>query len=55
MSIFDLFWVFFVIVSLQPILRQKMLEAARQKLLHQIEQQRGSRVIALVHRLRFTN
>ena len=31
MSIFYLFSVFFIIVSLQPILRQKMLEAARQK------------------------
>jgi len=50
MSIFDFFWVFFIIASLQPILRQKMLDAARQKLLHQIEQKRGSRVIALVHR-----
>lgn len=50
MSIFDLFWVFIILTSLQPILRQKMLEAARQRLIRQIEQRRGSRVIALVHR-----
>ncbi len=50
MSILDLFWIFFVISSLQPIVRQKMLEAARVRLLRAIEQKRGSRVIALIHR-----
>lgn len=50
MSIFDLFWIFFIISSLQPVIRQKMLEAARVRLLRAIEQKRGSRVIALIHR-----
>jgi ClpP class serine protease len=34
----------------QPWLRQRMLEWSRLKLMHQIEQQRGSRVILLIHR-----
>src|SRR6202011_4694427 len=34
----------------QPWLRQKMLDAARIRLMHRIERQRGSRVILLVHR-----
>jgi len=50
MSFVDLLWIFFIMASLQPIIRQKMLEASRTKLLHQLEQKRGSRVIALVHR-----
>lgn len=50
MSINDLFWVFLILSTLQPIIRQKMLEAARVRLLRAIEQQRNSRVIALIHR-----
>jgi ClpP class serine protease len=50
MGITDVLWVFFMISALQPILRQKMLEASRLRLLHRIEQKRQSRVIALVHR-----
>jgi ClpP class serine protease len=50
MSIFDLFWIFFIISSLQPIIRQKMLEAARVRLLRRIEEARGTRVIAIIHR-----
>ncbi|MDW8031910.1 MAG: ATP-dependent Clp protease proteolytic subunit, partial [Candidatus Bipolaricaulota bacterium] len=44
------FWIFLMIVMLQPVIRQKMLEAARIRLMHRIEQQRKSRVILLVHR-----
>lgn len=36
--------------ALQPILRQKMLEAARQRAIQRIENKRNSRVILLVHR-----
>ncbi|GIX46988.1 MAG: hypothetical protein KatS3mg131_1199 [Candidatus Tectimicrobiota bacterium] len=46
----DVFWLFFMISALQPILRQKMLEAARQRMLARLERQRNSRVILLVHR-----
>ncbi len=50
MSFLDLFWIFFMMASLQPVIRQKMLEAARVRTLRRLEQKRGSRVIALIHR-----
>ncbi len=45
-----LFWLFFMLVALQPVLRQRMLEASRTRLIARLEQERGSRVILLVHR-----
>ncbi|RMH29474.1 MAG: hypothetical protein D6693_01940 [Planctomycetota bacterium] len=50
MSVLDVFWIFFMLSALQPILRQRFLEAARQRLIALIERQRTSRVILLVHR-----
>jgi ClpP class serine protease len=50
MGIGTLFWLFFIIIALQPVLRQKLLETARKRLLTVIEGRRGSRVIALIHR-----
>ena len=50
MSILDLFWVFFIISSLLPAIQKCMLQAARLKLMRQLEQERGSRVITLIHR-----
>jgi ClpP class serine protease len=50
MSILDLFWIFFIIISLLPAIQKRMLQAARLKLMRQFEQQRGSRVITLIHR-----
>jgi ClpP class serine protease len=50
MSISDVLWLFFMISALQPLFRQKMLEASRLRLLHRFERKRQSRVIALVHR-----
>src|SRR5439155_1539806 len=41
---------FFVLTALQPVVRQRLLENSRQRLLAQIERRRGSRVILLVHR-----
>ena len=46
----DIFWIFLMLSMLQPWLWQKMLESARVRLMYRIEQQRGSRVILLVHR-----
>jgi ClpP class serine protease len=46
----DLFWLFFMMSALQPAIRQRWLEAARRRLIAQIEKRRGSRVILLVHR-----
>ncbi|WP_333691819.1 SDH family Clp fold serine proteinase [Chloroflexus sp.] len=50
MDFFSLLWLFFIISSLQPVIRQRMLDAARQRLLEQLERKRKSRVIALIHR-----
>jgi ClpP class serine protease len=50
MSVSDLFWIFLVIIALQPMLRQWMLNAARTRKIMQIESKRQSRVILLVHR-----
>ncbi len=50
MDFLSLFWMFFIISSLQPIIRQKMLESARLRLLARLERERNSRVIALIHR-----
>ena len=46
----DLFWLFFIVVTLQPMLRQKLRETTRKRLLTKIEAKRNSRVIALIHR-----
>jgi len=46
----DVIWFFFVFSALQPVLKQRMLEASRQRLIARIERKRGSRVILLVHR-----
>lgn len=50
MSIGDLFWLFFIFSALQPVLRQRMLDAMRARKISQIEKERGSRVILMVHR-----
>ena len=50
MSVFDLFWVFFIISSLLPAIQKRMLQAARLRLMREIESERGSRVITLIHR-----
>ena len=46
----QIFWLFFILSALQPVLKQKMLENARQRLLARIERRRNTRVILLVHR-----
>lgn len=50
MSIMDLFWIFFILSALQPVLQQRMLEAMRMRKIAQLERKRNSRVILLVHR-----
>src|SRR5712692_1822371 len=46
----DVLWLFFLFSALQPALKQRLLEASRQRLIAKIERQRNSRVILLVHR-----
>jgi len=50
MDFFSLLWIFFIVSSLQPIVRQKMLEAERLRMLERLERRRQSRVIVLIHR-----
>jgi len=50
MSLSDAFWVLLLLLALQPMLRQRLLVASRQRLIRQLERRRSSRVIALVHR-----
>jgi ClpP class serine protease len=46
----DIIWFLILFSTLQPILKQKFLAAARQRLISRIERERGSRVIVLIHR-----
>lgn len=46
----DPLWIIFLIMMLQPVISRKMLEAGRMRLLAQIEKERNSRVILLIHR-----
>jgi len=49
-SLFDIFWIFILISSLTPMLRQRFLEAQRQMLMRRIEVKRKSRLITMIHR-----
>ena len=46
----SLLWLFLILSSLQPLLQRRLLEAQRLRLLGQLQRERGSRVIALIHR-----
>ncbi|HVI86026.1 MAG TPA: hypothetical protein VNA86_11970, partial [bacterium] len=49
-DISSLFWIFFLVSVLQPVLVRQWQQASRLRLLQQLERSRGSRVIALIHR-----
>jgi ClpP class serine protease len=50
MSVMDIFWIFFILSALQPVVQQRLLEAMRMRKIAQLERKRNSRVILLVHR-----
>jgi len=50
MTVADIFWIFFMLSALQPVIRQRMLDAMRMRRIAQLERERNSRVILLVHR-----
>ena len=50
MSLLDLLWIFILISSLQPVIRQRWLEAQRLRAFRRLEGRRTSRVIGLIHR-----
>jgi len=49
-SLWSLFWVFLIIVSLLPALQRKVLDNKRLSLMRRLELKRQSRVISLIHR-----
>ena len=49
-NFFDLLWLFIIVSSLTPLLKQRYLEVCRQQLMRRIEKKRGSRVITMLHR-----
>jgi ClpP class serine protease len=49
-SIFDVIWIFFLLSSLQPILRKWWLDSKRSGAFRTLERRRESRVIGLIHR-----
>lgn len=46
----EIFWILLLVVAVQPILKQKLLEASRNRVLKTLQEERASRVISLVHR-----
>ena len=50
MGFSDILWIFIILTSLQPVIKHRMLAAARTKAISKIEKENGSRVILLVHR-----
>ena len=50
MDFFSILWIFFIISSLQPVIRQRILDMQRLRMFEQLEQSRKSRVITLIHR-----
>lgn len=46
----DLVWIFFIFSFLQPLFTRQFQQVARYRLFQRLEHQRGSRVIALIHR-----
>jgi len=50
MDFMTVFGIFIMLAALQPVLKQRLLESARQKLIAALEKKRGSRLIVLVHR-----
>jgi ClpP class serine protease len=50
MDFTTLIWIFVLLTAIQPVIRQRILETSRSRVMRRIEQKRGSRVISLVHR-----
>lgn len=50
MDVGQLRWLFFIFSALQPVIKQRLLESSRQRLIAKVEARRRSRVILLVHR-----
>lgn len=49
-SLWSLFWIFLIVISILPAIQKKVLENRRLALMRRLETKRGSRVITLIHR-----
>lgn len=49
-GIWNFFWIFLIVISLMPVIQQKLMEGNRLRLMRRLEEQRKSRVISLIHR-----
>ena len=52
MDFTQIFWWFFILAALQPALSQRFLEFSRKRLIAQVERERRSRLVLLVHHLK---
>ena len=50
MDLLNLLWIILAISVVIPLIHQKVIETSRIRLMHTLEEKRGSRVIALIHR-----
>ncbi|MBI2953884.1 MAG: ATP-dependent Clp protease proteolytic subunit [Chloroflexi bacterium] len=50
MSVGDLIWIFFLLLFIWPMIRQRWIDVARLRLIRRIERSRGTRLITLIHR-----
>ena len=50
MSFLDLIWLLFLLSTLTPVMQQRLLERQRAWMLNKLQRERGSRVIAMIHR-----
>lgn len=50
MDFMQIVWILLLLAALQPVVRQKLLEATRHRMIDSLEKERRSRVITLIHR-----
>jgi ClpP class serine protease len=50
MSVFDYFWILFIIAAILPVFRRQLIDSTRIRTLRMLEKKRESRVITLIHR-----
>jgi ClpP class serine protease len=50
MEFLNYIWIFFIIATIIPIIRQRMIDSERYRIIRSLEDKRNSRVIALIHR-----
>ncbi len=50
MSFWDIFWIIVLISAISPVIKQRIVETERYRIIQSLEKKRGSRVITLIHR-----